>query len=61
MPLKVAHPFVGLVKHEDNLYACGGFNNGILKSMEKFNSTSKSWEMCASMNAPKILFGIIST
>jgi kelch-like protein 18 len=59
--MHVCRSAMGLVGLDGCLYACGGFNGNFEVSVEKYVSSTQSWEPCADMLIEKVHFGFAHT
>ena len=52
--------YFGLVSHKGSLYAIGGVNsNGVLSSMEKFDTNTNRWQTMSSMTTKRFVKNLI--
>lgn len=61
VPMNTCRSAMGLVDYSGCLYACGGFNGNFETSVEKYSSSTQTWEPCADMLIEKVHFGLART
>ena len=56
-PMNIAREWFCLVSFKEHLYAIGGYNNGSLKSMERYDPQDNQWELMPDMQQGRFRAG----